>query len=476
MKIEDCRLKIADWRAAFRAPFCRRSLSFHSAICILQSSFFTSLLAFLLLVSFATPARAEVLRLDVHDTIHPITLEYIARGIAQAKIQHAEAILIRISTPGGLADSTREIIQEIVASPVPVIIYVAPSGARAASAGFFILESADIAAMAPGTNTGAAHPVTLGGGQPDKIMSEKIENDSAALMRSVAAKRGRNVEVAESAVRQSKSLTDQEALKDKLIEVVAQNDEDLLKQLDGRTITRFNGETVTLHLAGKPVRDFDMTLKQKILAFLMDPNMAFVLLAIGLLSLYIEFNHPGAVVPGVVGFFFVVLAVFALNILPVRYAALGLILVAFVFFALEAKFVSHGVLTIAGIAALVLGALLLVDGPIPEMRVRVWTALAVAIPLGVITTFLMGIALKARRGKITTGEQGLVGEIAVARTPLVPQGKVFVHGELWNALSSVPVEVGEQVRVRAVSDLHLEVEPVAVTSAKQRAPNQSTHT
>ncbi|MBZ5567800.1 MAG: nodulation protein NfeD [Acidobacteriia bacterium] len=439
-------------------------------------SFFTSLLALLLLVSAATPACAEILRLDVHDTIHPISLEYITRGIVEAKAQHADAILIRISTPGGLAESTREIIQQIVASPVPVIIYVAPSGARAASAGFFILESADIAAMAPGTNTGAAHPVTLGGGQPDKIMSEKIENDSAALMRAVAAKRGRNVEVAESAVRQSKSFTDQEALKDKLIDVVAQNDEDLLKQLDGRTITRFNGETVTLHLAGKPVREFDMTLKQKILAFLMDPNMAFVLLAIGLLALYVEFNHPGAIVPGVVGFFFVVLAVFALNILPVRYAALALILVAFVFFALEAKFVSHGILTIAGIASLVLGALLLVDAPIPEMRVRLWTALAVAIPLGVISTFLMGIALKARRGKITTGAQGLVGEIAIARTPLVPQGKVFVHGELWNAISSVPADAGEQVRVRAVADLHLEVEPVTVSSPDQRAPNQPAHT
>jgi membrane-bound serine protease (ClpP class) len=427
------------------------------------------LVVFLLLVSAATPARADVLRLDIHDTIHPITLEYITRGIAQAKAQHADAVLIRISTPGGLAEATREIIQQIVASPVPVIIYVAPSGARAASAGFFILESADIAAMAPGTNTGAAHPVMLGGGQPDKILSEKIENDSAALMRSVVGKRGRNVEVAESAVRQSKSFTDQEALKDKLIDVVAPSEDDLLKQLDGRTITRFNGATLTLHLAGKPVRDFDMTLKQKILAFLMDPNMAFVLLAIGLLALYVEFNHPGAIVPGVVGFFFVVLAVFALNILPVRYAALGLILVSFVFFALEAKFASHGILTIAGIVSLVIGALLLVDAPIPQMRVRLWTALAVAIPLGVITTFLMGIALKARRGKVTTGAQGLVGEIALARTPLVPQGKVFVHGELWNAISSAPVEAGEQVRVRAMADLHLEVEPVAVTTAKQPA-------
>jgi membrane-bound serine protease (ClpP class) len=419
----------------------------------------------------ALPARADVLRLDINDTIHPITLEFITRGINAAHAQHADAILIRLSTPGGLADSTREIIQAIVASPVPVIIYVAPSGARAASAGFFILEAADVAAMAPGTNTGAAHPVSIGGAQTDKIMSEKIENDSAALMRSIVAKRGRNVEVAESAVRQSKSFTDQEALKEKLIDLVAPSEQELLKQLDGRTITRFNGEKVTLRLAGQAVHDFEMTLKQRILAFLMDPNMAFILLAIGLLSLYIEFNHPGAIVPGVVGFFFVVLAVFALNILPVRYAALGLILLAFVFFALEAKIASHGALGIAGTASLVIGALLLVDAPIPQMRVRLWTALAVSIPLGLITTFLMGIALKARHNKITTGPQGLIGEIAVARTPLQPRGKVFVHGELWDAVSSVPVESGESVCVRAVNDLHLEVEPVTVPRTSQPVQN-----
>ncbi len=456
-----CRLPIADCRFQSRV---RPSIDNRKSTI---GNGFRALFAILISCLFlAPPARADVLRLDINDTIHPITLEYITRGIEAAKAQHAEAILIRLSTPGGLAESTREIIQQIVASPVPVIIYVAPSGARSASAGFFILEAADVAAMAPGTNTGAAHPVMLVGGPPDKIMAEKIENDSAALMRSVAGKRGRNVEVAESAVRQSKSFTDQEALKEKLIDFVAPSEEDLFKQLEGRTITRFNGEKAALHLVNKPVRDYDMTLKQKILAFLMDPNMAFVLLAIGLLSLYIEFNHPGAIVPGVVGFFFVVLAVFALNILPVRYAALALILVSFVFFTLEAKFASHGVLTIAGIVSLVMGALLLVDGPIPQMRVRLWTALAVAIPLGLITTFLMGIALKARRGKITTGAQGLIGEIGVARTPLAPQGKIFLHGELWNAISSVPVNAGEQVRVRAVADLHVEVEPITVTPAK----------
>lgn len=426
-------------------------------ICRLLRSAGWALGSVLLLASLG---RADVLKIVIHDTIHPITTEFIGRAVDTAASQHDDALLIQLQTPGGLADATRDIISKIVASPVPVIIYVAPSGARAASAGFFILESADVAAMAPGTNTGAAHPVTLGGGQPDKVMGEKIENDSAALMRSIVSKRGRNVELAETAVRESKSWTDQEALKEHLIDVIASSDQDLFRQLDGKTITRFNGDKVTLHLAGQSERLMEMTLKQRILSFLMDPNMSFALLAIGLLCLYVEFTHPGTIVPGVVGFFMVVLAVFALNILPVRYTALGLIVLAFVFFALEAKIATHGVLTIAGIAALTLGALLLVDGPIPQMRVQLWTALAVSVPLGLITTFLMAIALKARHSKVLTGPQGLVGEVGVARTVLAPEGTVFVHGELWSAFSSSPAQVGDEVRVRAIKEFHLEVDPV----------------
>src|SRR4051812_36586521 len=228
-----------------------------------------------------------------------------------------------------MESSTRKIIESILGSKVPVIIYVSPGGSRAASAGFFILESADIAAMAPGTNTGAAHPVLMGGGEIDPVMKEKITNDSSAFMRSIASKRGRNVQVAESAVRESKSFTDQEALSQKLIDIVSPNESQLLKDLNGRKITRWDGTSAVLKTTGS-VRDFDMTLKQKMLAWLMDPNMAFIMLAIGLLALYVEFNHPGAILLGVVGFFFVVLAIFALNILPVRYAALGLILMAFV--------------------------------------------------------------------------------------------------------------------------------------------------
>ncbi len=269
-----------------------------------------ALVGLVLFVSAA--ASAEVLKIVVDDTIHPITDEYIGRALAEADRNKDKAVLIELNTPGGLLDSTRKIIEKIVASPVPVIIYVTPSGSRAASAGFFILESADIAAMAPGTNTGAAHPVTITGGKMDDVMKEKIENDTAALMRSVVSKRGRNIEVAESAVRQSKSFTDQEALSQKLIDYVAPSEQELFKDLQGKSFKRFNGETATLNLVGQPVRSYDLTLKERILAYMMDPNIAFILLAIGALALYAEFNHPGAVVPGTVGVVFILLAIFAL--------------------------------------------------------------------------------------------------------------------------------------------------------------------
>lgn len=431
---------------------------------------FAAALAVSMLLSVASgAASAEVLKITVNDTIQPITAEYIGRALAEAQRNHDKALLIELSTPGGLVDSTRDIINKILESPVPVIIYVTPSGSRAASAGFFILESADVAAMAPGTNTGAAHPVTIGGPKMDEVMKEKLENDSAALMRSVAGKRGRNVEIAESAVRQSKSFTEEEALKNRLIDIVAANEQELLQQLSSKPVKRFNGQEIKLNLVGEPIRFYDMTLKQRILAYIMDPNIAFILLAIGALALYAEFNHPGAVLPGTVGIVFILLAAFALNLLPVRHAALLMILAAFVLFALEAKFASHGILGIGGIAMLTLGALLLVDGPIPEMRVRLVTALAVSVPMGLITVFLMSIALKARRNKIVTGEQGMVGETGVAQTALSPRGKVFVHGELWDAIASTPVSAGQLVVVRKIEGLQLQVDPAAAT-ADSHAP------
>jgi membrane-bound serine protease (ClpP class) len=426
-----------------------------------RTSRILALIAGLFLFSF--PAAAEILKVVVNDTIQPISAEYIARALTEAQRRNDQAVLIEINTPGGLVDSTRLIIEHITGSTVPVIIYVTPSGSRAASAGFFILESADIAAMSPGTNTGAAHPVQLGGGKMDDVMKEKLENDTAALMRSVTSRRGRNVDVAESAVRQSKSFTDQEALSQHLIDYVASNEDDLLRQIDGKSFKRFDGHEVTVKLSGQPLSPFEMTLKEKILAYLMDPNVAFLLLAIGALALYVEFNHPGAVIPGTVGIVFILVAAFALNLLPTRFAALVMILGAFALFAAEAKFATHGVLTIGGIALLTLGGLLLVDAPIPEMRVHLMTALAVSIPLGLITAFLMTIAVRARRNKVVTGAQGLVGETGVAQTALSPQGKVFVHGELWDAVASATLAPGQFVVVRNIQGLTLQVDPLGAT-------------
>jgi membrane-bound serine protease (ClpP class) len=270
--------------------------------------------------------------------------------------------------------------------------------------------------------------------------------------------RGRNVQLAESAVRESKSWTDQEALQQHLIDVVAPDENALFKQLEGRAVKRFDGKTATLHLVGKRVEDLPMTLKQRILDFLVDPNIAFLVLAVGALALYAEFNHPGAVLPGVVGLVFILLALFALNLLPVRYAAFTLILGAFVLFALEAKFATHGILGLGGIALLTLGGFLLVDGPIPELRVKLWVALSISVPLGAITVFLMAIALRARRSKVVTGARGMIGAIGQAETDIDPEGKVLVQGELWNARAHSRVAVGEPVVVRNVEGLELEVE------------------
>ncbi len=417
-----------------------------------------ALLSLLVLLSSASAMASTVVKVRIDDTIQPISAEFVDRAIEHARQTNADAVLIELHTPGGLVDSTREIIQKILASPVPVIVYVAPTGANAASAGFFILESADVAAMSPGTNTGAAHPVTLGGEKMDDVMKSKVENDSAAFMRSFVGPRGRNVQLAESAVRESKSWTDQEALQQHLIDIVAKDQDDLFRQLQGRTVKRFDGKQVKLNLVDAKVDEMQMTLRQRILDFLLDPNIAFLVLAVGALALYAEFNHPGAVVPGVVGVIFILLALFALNLLPTRYAAFTLIMGAFVLFVLEAKFATHGILGLGGIALLTLGGLLLVDGPIPEMRVKLWTALGVSIPLGVITVFLMSIALRARRNKVVTGQQGMIGAIGEARTDIDPEGKVFVLGELWNAHARSRVGMGDHVVVRKVEGLELEVE------------------
>ncbi len=417
----------------------------------------TATLAVLVLLSAAV-SSADVMRVEVDDMIHPISDEYIGRALDQAAARRADAVIIELRTPGGLETSMRGIVEKIIKSPVPVIVWVGPSGSRAASAGFFILEAADVAAMAPGTNTGAAHPVVLGE-KLDDVMKMKLQNDAAAFIRSIAQRRGRNVKAAESGVREAKSFTEDEALALKLVDVVAANVPSLLRWADGKTIKRFDGTTTVLHVANKPIIEYEMTLRQRVLSKIMDPNILFLLLAVGALALYAEFNHPGAILPGVVGGICVVLAIFAMNLLPTRYAAFALILVAFILFALEAKFTSYGVLGTGGVICMIIGAMLLVDGPIPEMRVQLMTAIAVSVPIGAIAIFLMTLVVRAHKNRVATGTEGMIGEIGVARTSLDPGGKVFVHGELWNATARTSIAEGARVRVRGVDGLKVVVEP-----------------
>ncbi len=413
----------------------------------------------LVLLLATVSANAAVLRVVIDDMIHPISDEFLGRALDAAAAQKADAVIVELRTPGGLETSMRGMVEKIMKSPVPVIVWVGPSGSRAASAGFFILEAADLAAMAPGTNTGAAHPILISGDKMDDVLKLKMQNDAAAFIRTIAQRRGRNVQVAESGVREAKSFTEDEALTLKLIDVVASDVPSLLRWADGKTIKRFHGAPVVLHVRGKPVVDYAMSLKQRLLSWIMDPNVAFILMSLGMLALWAEFNHPGAILPGVVGLIAILLAVFALNILPTRFAALALILAAFAFFALEAKFTSHGVLGIGGVICLIFGALLLVDGPIPEMRVRLLTAIGVSVPLGIIAVFLMTLVLRARGLRVATGADAMIGEIGVARTLVGPEGKVFVHGELWNANAKTEIAEGARVRVRAINGLRVTVEP-----------------
>ncbi len=407
----------------------------------------------------STPQTGQVILLRLHDTIQPISEQYISRGLARAADIHADAVLIEMDTPGGLLDSTRNLVHDILASPSPVIVYVAPSGSRAGSAGFFILEAADIAAMAPGTNAGAAHPV-VAGTTLDPVMKQKLENDTTAFLRSYVSRRNRNTDAAQDAVLNSKSYTEREAEQLKLIDIIAPSNTALLDAIDGRTVTRFDGSTTTLHTRNAHITPVDTTLRENILDKLMDPNLAVLILVVGGLLIYLEFNTPGTIIPGALGTLLVVLALFALNLLPVRYTSLMLLAAAFALMILEAKFASHGILATVGIVCLVFGTLTLVAGPIPELRVSIATAVGTGIAFGAITTFLVRIAIRARRNKVLTGPEALIGSIAVAQQPLDPRGQVMVHGELWFAESPAPVSPGEHVRVRAVRNLTLLVERI----------------
>jgi membrane-bound serine protease (ClpP class) len=405
------------------------------------------------------PAAPKVVAVNVDGVVHPVTTEIVGSAIALAKRENASLLIIRLNTPGGLMDAMRDTIAEIVSSPVPVVTYVAPSGVRSASAGFFLLEAGDVAAMAPGTNTGAAHPVAMGG-EMDAVMKEKVENDAAAYMRSICDKRGRNAVVAETTVRESKSFTDAEALNQHLIDLIAPNDQALLQALDGRTIKRFDGSTQTLRTAGAQIEEYQPSLRQRFIASIADPNIALIILVIGGLCVYIEFTSPGMVAPGVIGAIMVLLGLSALSVLPINWLGAGLLLVAFTLFALEAKFASHGVLAVGGAISMILGAVMLIDSPLPEMRIHLLTAIALALPFTAITVFLLSIAVRARRNKVETGVEGMIGELGSAVTELSPQGKVFVHGEYWDAVSLRPTAAGTRVRVTAINKLKLTVEPM----------------
>jgi membrane-bound serine protease (ClpP class) len=400
-----------------------------------------------------------VVEVDLTGVVQSVSADYVVNGIHYANDIGANAVLLRLSTPGGLEASMRDIIEAVVASHVPVITYVAPSGARAASAGFFILVSGDLAVMAPGTNTGAAHPVVIGGFHVGKTMETKIENDAAAYIRAIASKRGRNVKLAESAVRESKSFTDQEALDDHLIDAIASSPQDIFKQFDGKTIERFNGSAETLHLAGARLKPYRMPRFKQFLSWLADPNIAFILGAIGALGIYVEFTHPGFVLPGVVGAIALVLALFGFHLLPINYAGVILILLAVALFALEAKLASHGVLAVGGAIAMIIGSLVLINSPWPGTHIHLSTSLSVTLPLVVITFILLKATIASRRLKAVTGESAMIGAEGVAETDLSPEGKIMIHGEIWNARSSARVARGTGVRVKSVEGLRLLVEP-----------------
>lgn len=414
--------------------------------------------ALLLSVAGVIGAAPTVVGVNIDGVVHPVTTEIIAHALNQAKRDGAALVLVRLNTPGGLMDAMRQTIEKIAASSVPVATFVTPSGGRAASAGFFILLAGDVAAMAPGTNTGAASPILLGQ-QMDPVLRRKVESDAAASLRSMADKRGRNSALAEEAVLKSKSFTDQEALKEHIIDLVANDDADLIRKLDGREVTRFDGSKQVLHLTGATIVNYELTLRERIMSAVSDPNIALVILVLGALGVYVEFSSPGLILPGVAGAILVLLGLSALSVLPINWIGAALLLLAFTLFILEAKFASHGILGAGGAVAMILGALLLVDSPLPELRIHLSTAVGLTLPFALITVFLLSLVIRARKNKVVTGVMGMIGEIGTARTALDPAGKVFVHGEFWDAISSIPVEAGARVRVVAVDGLTLKVEP-----------------
>ena len=412
-------------------------------------------LTFLLGSCLFSATKRHVNLITIDGAIGPISVRIIDKAIESSLEDSAEALVIEMNTPGGLDESMRMITRKILNSEVPVIVYVSPSGSRSASAGVFITLSAHIAAMAPGTNIGAAHPVSIGG-QMDSTMGEKVANDAAAYIRSIAGKRGRNEAWAEDAVRKSVSITENEALKLGVIDFVSANLRGLLDSCDGRKVSLPSGERV-LSTKNIEVRRAQISARNKILEVITNPTIAYILLTLGMWGLFFELSNPGAIFPGIVGGICLILAFFALQSLPINYAGLLLIILALILFILEVKIVSHGALTIGGIISMIFGSLLLFESPAPYMRVSLVVILCVVGATAAFFLFAMGMAIQAQKRKVTTGDKGLVGMVGVTRTPLNPEGDVFIHGEIWKAEADQTIEIGEKVIVTAVENLTLRV-------------------
>jgi len=431
-------------------------------ILTIQRQLALTLLGFLTMVAPGiaedkTAASGDIYLLTVSSAISPAIEEFISDGISRANKSNAACFVIRLDTPGGLAESMRRIVMDILSSEVPVIVYVSPPGARAASAGVMITMAADIAAMAPGTNIGAAHPVGIGGKEADETMTKKITNDMVAHARSVAERQGRNADWVEKAVRESVSVTETEALKKNIIDIIARDLDDLIEQINGRKI---KGKG-TLNLDQAEKITITESFRTKILKTISDPNIAYILLMIGLAGLYFELSHPGSIFPGVIGGICLVLAFFALQTLPVNYAGVLLIVLAMIFFIMEMKITSYGLLSVAGIVSLLMGTLMLFDTKDLAIRVS-WQ---VVLPtLALVSGFFVvaaGLVFRAQKSQPRTGSDGLIGEIGVVSKKFDPEGKVFVHGELWRASTKVSLIEGEKVRIVGVQDLVVEVEPVS---------------
>jgi membrane-bound serine protease (ClpP class) len=404
------------------------------------------------------PVYADVIIIKASGVVNPVMSEFITKGIDKAVLEKADAIVIELDTPGGLDASMRSIVKNIIASDVPVIVYVSPSGARAASAGVFITISAHVAAMAPGTNIGAAHPVAMGE-KMDKTMLEKAENDAAAYIKSLAERRGRNAEWAEKAVRESVSITEAEALELKVIDVTAPNLDALLETIDGRSVETSAGE-LTLKTKGVKRQPLEMGLRLRILNLISDPNVAYILLLLGFYGIFFELTNPGSIFPGVFGAIALILAFYSLQTLPVNYAGLLLIIVAIILFILEIKIASYGLLTIGGIISLIIGSLMLFESPLPFLRISLSVILPTVLVTVILFSLTVGLVVRAHRRKPKTGVEGLIGIEGEAKTDILKKGQVFIHGEIWGAWSDEPIKAGEKIIVEKVENLKVKVRPL----------------